>query len=469
MLLISNVATAQTNTKSPWAEWNPTTTTLTFYYGDKPSSKEGVTIYDVTGYLYPTWGNPNGLDEEHRDIVAKITKVVFDESFKDARPTACSWWFHSPELKEVIGIENLNTSEVKDFNRMFVGCKNLKAIDVSHFNTAKATRFESMFYGCSSLTELDLTSFDTQNVEGDDDYHYGLYYMFQGCTSLRTIYASDNFITSDGILYSGDMFKDCTSLRGAIAYDASKTDGNYANYSKGYFSKGYALVGDTKVPLAGEETFAWELNLEDGSDFTANEAFTAKTATYKRTMTNSWGTLCLPYAFTASTADDYFYEIKSQTTDQLVVRRIDGTIAAGTPVLVYKKGTPASIEINATDAAVVTAPTAQTDGLVGTFKETDVPGDDYIIANNKFWKASDLSGSVGVKAYRAYIEGSAVPSAQSKLNICIDGTTTAIDALNAATDGAAECYDIQGRRQNGLHKGINIVKMNGTTKKIIIE
>lgn len=363
------------------------------------------------------------------------------------------------------------------YNYMFAGCSKLKTLDVSHFNTAKSSEFVNMFAYCSSLTELDLGSFDTSNAkyEYESDNFYGLWYMFSGCTNLKTIYVSDKFTTSG--CYKGDsgttMFDGCTSLRGAVEYNANNINQDFANYKTGYFSKAYALVGDTKVPLAGEETFAWELPLVDGCDFTTPEPFTARTATYERNVKNAWSTLCLPYAFTTSTIGADVYAIKDLGNDKITVSRVSGTVEAGTPVLVYHKAGKGTIKVDADNAAVVTAPVNTANALVGTFVETSVPDDDYIIANNKFWLVSDLktsgkSSDVRTKGLRAYITGSSAHAAAGVLNIVSD-ETDAIAALNAASDGTGVCYDVQGRRLNGLQKGLNIVKRGGATTKIIIE
>ncbi len=50
-----------------------------------------------------------------------------------------------------------------------------------------------------------------------------------------------------------------------------------------------------------------------------------------------------------------------------------------------------------------------------------------------------------------------------------DGTT-AIDNLNAiSNDANAEYYDANGRRTNGLQKGLNIVKRGSKTYKIMVK
>ena len=86
-----------------------------------------------------------------------------------------------------------------------------------------------MFGGCNSLTSLDLSYFNTSKVTH-------MQYMFDYCSSLKTIYASDKFVTKN-VENGYNMFENCTSLKGAIKYDANKPDYKYANYTTGYFTK----------------------------------------------------------------------------------------------------------------------------------------------------------------------------------------------------------------------------------------
>ena len=85
-----------------------------------------------------------------------------------------------------------------------------------------------MFSNCSSLTSLDVRNFDTSKLADTS-------YMFRKCSSLETIYCEQNW-KSDKIIYSSNMFTDCTNLKGAISYDSTKVDINYANPNTGYFS-----------------------------------------------------------------------------------------------------------------------------------------------------------------------------------------------------------------------------------------
>uniref|UniRef100_UPI003FEDDD11 BspA family leucine-rich repeat surface protein n=1 Tax=Prevotella sp. TaxID=59823 RepID=UPI003FEDDD11 len=85
-----------------------------------------------------------------------------------------------------------------------------------------------MFSECKNLTELDLSSFNTKKVTD-------MFYMFQGCSNLATIYVSDKFVTTR-LVSGSDIFKGCEKLVGAVAYDSSKTGRAMANYDTGYFT-----------------------------------------------------------------------------------------------------------------------------------------------------------------------------------------------------------------------------------------
>ena len=63
-----------------YAQWDELNTTLTFKGGG--SVPEGAYALN-TGYDNPGWN----VGRE------SVTKVVFDESFKDVRPTSCYRWF----------------------------------------------------------------------------------------------------------------------------------------------------------------------------------------------------------------------------------------------------------------------------------------------------------------------------------------------------------------------------------------
>ena len=211
-----------------YACYTPSNTTLTFYYDNQRIIRTGAT-YDLN-----TGSNDTGWDTD--GTKSDVTKVVFDPSFADARPTTTYDWFYGMgNLQSITGMkEYLNTSEVTNMAHMFNGCSRLNILDVSHFNTSKVTDMRSMFRNCSSLTSLDLSSFNTSKVTD-------IYNMFYGCSSLRTIYAGRGWSTA-AVTNSTYMFYDCTSLVGGqgTTYSYSNpTDKTYAHIDGGPSNPGY--------------------------------------------------------------------------------------------------------------------------------------------------------------------------------------------------------------------------------------
>ena len=451
-----------------YAEFNNATGTLTFSRGlSKP-----VGAYDLNeGDVQPAWSNQS----------AKINKVVFDASFANARPTSCYMWFYSCEnLTQIEDIENLNTQNVTDMSYMFYSCERLTSLDVSNFNTQNVTDMSYMFCWCEGLNSLDLSKFDTQNVEY-------MNYMFWSSSALKTIYVSDKFVTTK-VSYGTDMFSGCTSLKGAIDFDDSKTDKTYANYKTGYFTKLVGKNGNDKIGAVGEVLTAESLALADDKDFEAYEPFAAKAASYSRKIKEgtTWGTLCLPFAIDQSKETGCkFYRLTGIDNDNECITLEsyeEGIIPAGTPVLFKMNENEQTLSISVQNAGIVKEPVAGTNtdvNLVGSFTKIGGNGNqgldknDYIIGKDKFWRVSDLNdgNGVGIKPMRAYIHPANEYQARAAmLSIGKGDGTTAIDNLNAiSNDANAEYYDANGRRINGLQKGLNIVKRGSKTYKIMVK
>jgi surface protein len=189
------------NGPRPYACYTPSNTTLTFYYDNLRSSRTGTT-YDLN-----TGDNDTGWDED--GTKSYVTKVVFDPSFADARPTSTyDWFFAMSELESFTGMSNLNTSEVTNMDFMF--CSSIK------------------------LTSLDLSSFNTSQV-------IGMYYMFYGCTNLQTIYVGSGWSTA-AVTSSTNMFKNCNSLvggQGTTWNSSNPMDKTYAHIDGGPSNPGY--------------------------------------------------------------------------------------------------------------------------------------------------------------------------------------------------------------------------------------
>ena len=483
-----------------YAEFDNATGTLTFRRGlSKPAG-----AYDLN-----MESNNPGWEAQKRNI----KKVVFDASFANARPTSCCWWFGNCfYLTEIEGIENLNTQNVtdmrdmftccyaltsldvsifntqnvKNMNGMFCDCSNLTSLDLTNFNTAKVTDMHFMFKGCSALTSLDLTNFNTAEVR---DMNRMFYMLDKSSTALTTIYVSDNFVTTN--VQNGEkMFKNCTKLKGFQKYSLLDTDHRYANYKTGYFTKLVGKNGEEKIGATGETLATENLVLDDGKDFVAYEPFAAKEASYNRDIPegSTWGTLCLPFAIDQSKETGCkFYRLTGIDKDCITLESYeDGAeIPAGTPVLFKMNEGVKKLEISAQDADLVKEPVAGTNtdvNLVGSFTKIGgkdnqgLTDTDYIIGKDKFWLVSELkkdgnSKGVGIKPMRAYIHPATAAQARAAmLSIGKGDGTTVIDNLNAiSNDANAEYFDANGRRTNGLQKGLNIVKRGSKTYKIMVK
>ena len=232
-----------------------------------------------------------------------------------------------------------------------------------------------------------------------------------------------------------------------------------------------------------------DLTLADGEDFKDYEPFISKTISYSRNIPegSTWGTLCLPFAIDLSQVKECkFYRLTGidNVNDCITLESYeDGAeIPAGTPVLFKMNEGKTSLSLSASNAEIITAPKAGTNtdvNLVGSFTKIGgkdnlgLAGTDYIIGKNKFWLVSELDGDnrVGIKPMRAYIHPTNVSQARATmLSIGKGDGTTAIDNLNAiSNDANAEYYDVNGRRTNGLQKGLNIVKRGSKTYKIMVK
>ena len=392
-----------------------------------------------------------------------------------------------------LDITNFNTAKVTNMGNMFLGCSNLTSLDLTNFNTAKVTDMHGMFNGCSALISLDLTNFNTAEVR---NMNRMFNMLDKSSTALTTIYVSDNFVTTN-VQDGKNMFKNCTKLKGFQKYFLLDTDHQYANYKTGYFTKLVGKNGEEKIGATGETLATENLVLDDGKDFVAYEPFAAKDASYSRNIPkgSKWGTLCLPFAIVQSQETECkFYRLTGIDNDNecITLESYEGAeIPAGTPVLFKMNENEQTLSISVQNAGIVKEPVAGTNvtkpeaetasdvNLVGSFTKIggkDNKGldkNDYIIGKNKFWRVSDLDdgNGVGIKPMRAYIHPANEYQARAAmLSIGKGDGTTAIDNLNAiSNDANAEYYDANGRRTNGLQKGLNIVKRGSKTYKIMVK
>ena len=246
---------------------------------------------------------------------------------------------------------------------------------------------------------------------------------------------------------------------------------DYLNTNSELTINPYYTVGTVKHKLTkeGDNYYADNFVLTDGMAFTSEYDFTAATAEYSRTMTNKWGTLCLPFALPIDDAQPYtLYNVDGVEDGVLKVVKCTSTVEAGTPVIVRRDNTANGISITAENVEVDATTHCNDWGditLYGTYAEKTI-NNGYYIANDKFWDAANYNGDVTVAPYRAYMLTTLL-CAKSLSIFAIDEDTTAIDSVdeNEGESCADTWRTLDGKPLNGkptkagiyLHGNVKVV------------
>ena len=292
-----------------------------------------------------------------------------------------------------------------------------------------------------------------------------------------------------------DAFLNCSGFTGNLTIPNSVT-----SIEKSAFEgcSGFTGVEFQSVPQIGSSTFN-QVNCsktvvlsDDSYVYTGENPYFPKvqSATYtRRGIKNQFGTLVVPFDVNGMGADYDLYKLDQVLEDELVLRKVDkddngGIVPAGTPVVFRLHDGLAgnhTLTLTASNTTVSGQLEERSEDndfqLVGTYETIELYDyNDYFISNNMFFRVYDAARASGVKVapFRAYLSHNPWSSAKAQtLSIRIadeDDDVTAVETLNAITDGTAEYYDMNGRRINSLQKGVNIVKYgNGKTLKVNIK
>lgn len=307
----------------------------------------------------------------------------------------------------------------------------------------------------------------------------------------KTVKASEGTLTITGGTFEGTVTKDDTgtlAIAGGIFATVPAAD---------YCSKGY-------MPLKNDaEKFEVknEWSIVDNTDLTVNPHlengnYTVAKATYHRNTgmvsagnsKTQYGTICLPFAIKAAPTGMTLYRATSISGSTLTITAVDFTTAipAGTP-LIFGLGAAAyemtvtsndetnGIAVNTNAPATTPVTTTGSENLlVGTYTNTKMTNTGdleniYYLNGDKFHQAKV---ELEVPAFRAYIKFASGTGAKSRtLAIKIEGgDATGIDNNMIDLNTFEEVYDMQGRKQNGLQKGMNIVRRaDGSSIKIMVK
>ena len=350
---------------------------------------------------------------------------------------------------------------------------------------------ESAFYNCQRFTG-DLTIPSSITTIEDN--------TFSGCFGFNGKLTIPNSVTFIG----NSAFGGCYGFTGNLTIPSSITAIGYSA-----FDGCYGFTGNLTLPKSLEvvpsnsfnecnniqtfkfqslpEVFGGSLNdykpivsLSDDSYISDQATGTVDAISYTRQMSNDWGTLVLPYSLTLTGSEPYrLYNIETVSEDELVLKQLEGVVAAGTPCVVKRNGSESELTFGANNAELNMTIDGKTVGDMtfrGTYRTEEV-NSGYVISKNSFWNVAELNKSdlvkgVKVKPFRAWLDGTS-PNGASQLSICVSDTATGIDAagtIDTLNDVATEYYDLSGKRLDEPQRGVNIVRMkSGKTKKIIIK
>ncbi len=268
--------TANLSITTAYTYYDEAAGTFYFKYDDKKFTHDPATVGNLNSQYEEV--NTSYEDEGHFTFCEHLEpywssksydakKVVFEDNFinyvNNTKPLkSCYQWFQGfTNLTEIQGLDEINTREVNDMSRMFLGCRSLtqkaiqpilnklnfskvqlmtgmfqnafstdvgvdlefkdwnatnvlfvkemfresgvKNLKITNFGGNKINDMRSMFYQCQKLESVEFDGW-----KGDDGVFADANAMFCGSPNLQSVKLSGIHLGGD----CGYMFKDCTSL-----------------------------------------------------------------------------------------------------------------------------------------------------------------------------------------------------------------------------------------------------------------
>ena len=259
-------------------------------------------------------------------------------------------------------------------------------------------------------------------------------------------------------IFVGDAPK-ATATDGVVAFH-----GNYGGATEYALLKAAlptgATIDLTKVSAMAEDATALQ---------TDNVIVTADAVAYGRTLTNEWGTLCLPFAVN-SDEKIQLYEMYAASSTALSFEKV-ASVPANTPSIFRASGEGFSVK-NANDGSfevdfatanptVNITPSVEKWVINGSYVDESVDVSSlqaYALSGGEFHK---VTSKINVKAFHAWLQNNGAPMGAV---IRIEEGTDGIEFVEQEDGSVKLIYDLQGRLlNNGEHQQMYIE--NG--KKVI--
>lgn len=295
-------------------------------------------------------------------------------------------------------------------------------------------------------------------------------YAFYMCSGFNR-----NLTLSDNLKSIGDnAFSSCGKLKAQITFPATLEKIGTDVFSG---TTNIKSVKFQSLPQGINNIKQKDVILNDASFISDQATGTVNNISYSRTITPTWGTLVLPYSLTLTGNEPYsLYAIESISTDELVLSRLNGKVAAGTPCMVKRNGEQEEMTFTANNATLnmTIQPIAVNElNFQGTYHAKKVT-DGYIIRNGLLWDVAKLKAAspeteaIMVGPFRSWLDGTT--NGAAKLSIRVDDSATGIDDhISSLNADDVEYYDLNGRRLTAPQQGINIMKRGNKTMKVIIK
>lgn len=262
------------------------------------------------------------------------------------------------------------------------------------------------------------------------------------------------------LIYYHSLAK-CTYDGQQVTFDGNNSASVSALYDESkplvYEKKG---VGATVEEAYNKETGVLTITVK-GNDYDADNTsvttytiqFYNASATLAVNSAAQYGTFYAPFDVTIPEGVKAYTIGGIEENGKLTLDEQQNTIPAHTPVIVYSES---ASDINAVQFGVATTGNHTSDYLTGVYADTKAPVGSYVLQNQRgrvgFYQVQEGIQPM-VRANRAYLT---VPASANVKAFYMDDAT-AIQTVEELLSGKAEIYDLAGRRQQKLQKGINIV------------
>lgn len=429
--------------------------TLTFKHdANKPAGAFSLN----EGKTFPAWYDGDGTTEYNKN---NITKVVFDPSFANARPTNCfAWFFACKDLATIEGLEYLNTEKVTNMNSIFSNCPSLTSLDLSNFKTQNVMDMTNMFIACNKLTSLNVSKFDTRNVTD-------MSFMFALCQELTSLDIS-NFDT-ENVTNMGCMFYGCEKLT-SLDVSKFKTEKVTNMSSMFQFCNGLTSLNisnfDTRNVTSMENMFYSCMGLTS-LDISHFNTESVKNMHFMFVNCRSLTSLDVSNFKTENVTNmtQMFEGCSGLTSLNVSNFNTENVMYMGN--MFNNCIALTSLDLSYFDTKNVT-------NMSWMF--TSCSNLTTIYTSDKFVTTACLEDAMMFRGCKKLV--GAVPYDENKVGKEMANYTTGyftykastgIDAVSATDNISAEYYDMGGRRLNAPQKGINIMKRGNRTTKVLMK